>query len=148
MWALTLALLTCLGIDFSNPLLPGVVRFGEEESVHALRAERARIDERPTRTLPRPPEPANFVDVAGLALQEEWLRKRQKDAVTAFLAAHGKEPVGEVLRTLGVTLAPDFDVVAALSWPVVRSVCATAPVRGWLASLVAEFFDGVPDDAG
>jgi hypothetical protein len=88
------------------------------------------------------------LDVAGLALQEEWLRKRQKDAVTAFLAAHGKEPVGEVLRTLGITLAPDFDVVAALSWPVVRSVCATAPVRGWLASLVAEFFDGVPDDAG
>ena len=67
MWALTLALLTCLGIDFSNPLLPGVVRFGEEESVHALRAERARIDERPTRMLPRPPEPANFVDVAGPA---------------------------------------------------------------------------------
>ena len=64
MWAFTLALLTCLGIDFSNPLLPGVVRFGEEESVHALRAERSRTDERPTRTLPRPPEPAGFLDVA------------------------------------------------------------------------------------
>jgi hypothetical protein len=63
-WAFTLALLTCLGIDFSNPLLPGVVRFGEEESVHALRAERSRTDERPTRTLPRPPEPAGFIDVA------------------------------------------------------------------------------------
>jgi hypothetical protein len=63
-WAFTLALLTCLGIDFSNPLLPGVVRFGEEESVHALRAERSRIDERPTRTLPRPPEPVGFIDVA------------------------------------------------------------------------------------
>ena len=64
MWALTLALLTCLGIDFSNPLLPGVVRFGEEESVHALRAERSRTDERPTRTLPRPPEPVLVADVA------------------------------------------------------------------------------------
>ena len=64
MWAFTLALLTCLGIDFSNPLLPGVVRFGEDESVHALRAERSRTDERPTRTLPRPPEPAGFIDVA------------------------------------------------------------------------------------
>ena len=63
MWAFTLALLTCLGIDFSNPLLPGVVRFGEEESVHALRAERSRTDERPTRTLPRPPEPASFIDL-------------------------------------------------------------------------------------
>jgi hypothetical protein len=58
----TLALLTCLGIDFSNPLLPGVVRFGEEESVNALMAERSRTDERPARTLPRPPEPMRFVD--------------------------------------------------------------------------------------
>jgi hypothetical protein len=63
-WAFTLALLTCVGIDFSNPLLPGVVRFGEEESVHALRAERSRTDERPTRAVPRPPEPLRGVDVA------------------------------------------------------------------------------------
>jgi hypothetical protein len=63
-WALTLVLLTCLGIDFSNPLLPGVVRFGDEESVHALRAERSRTDERPSRALPRPPDPARFADVA------------------------------------------------------------------------------------
>jgi hypothetical protein len=63
-WAFTLALLTCLCIDFSNPLLPGVVRFGEEESVHALRAERSRIDERPTRSVPRPPEPVRGADVA------------------------------------------------------------------------------------
>jgi len=62
-WAFTLVLLTCLCIDFSNPLLPGVVRFGEEESVHALRTERSRIDERPARALPRPSEPGRFVDV-------------------------------------------------------------------------------------
>ena len=60
MWTLTLALLTCLGIDFSHPLLPGVVRFDEAETVHALRAERSRSDERPT----RPPEPARAIDVA------------------------------------------------------------------------------------
>jgi hypothetical protein len=62
-WTLTLALLACLCIDFSNPLLPGVVRFGEEDSVHALRAERSRTDERPTRTVPDTPEPARFVHV-------------------------------------------------------------------------------------
>jgi hypothetical protein len=62
-WVFTLALLICLGIDFSNPLLPGVVRFGEEESVNALRAERSRTDERPARALP-PADPMRFVDVA------------------------------------------------------------------------------------
>jgi hypothetical protein len=44
-WVLTLTLLTCLSIDFSNPLLPGVVRFDDSESVYAVRAERARTDE-------------------------------------------------------------------------------------------------------
>jgi hypothetical protein len=62
-WAFTLALLTCLGIDFSNPLLPGVARFGEEESVHALRAERSRTDERPVRDEPAPPDPVRRADV-------------------------------------------------------------------------------------
>ena len=46
MWALTLTLLTCLSIDFSNPLLPGVVRFDDSEAVYAVRAERPRTDER------------------------------------------------------------------------------------------------------
>jgi hypothetical protein len=45
-WLLTLSLLACLSIDFSNPLLPGVVRFGDSESVYAVRAERPRTDER------------------------------------------------------------------------------------------------------
>ena len=48
--ALTLALLTCLTIDFSNPLLPGVVRFDDSEAVYAVRAERPRTDERNTAT--------------------------------------------------------------------------------------------------
>ncbi len=62
-WTFTLVLLTCLGIDFSNPLLPGVVRFGEADSFHALRTERTRTDERPSRTLPSPPEPVQVADV-------------------------------------------------------------------------------------
>jgi hypothetical protein len=45
-WVLTLTLLACLSIDFSNPLLPGVVRFDDRESVYAVRAERPRTDER------------------------------------------------------------------------------------------------------
>ncbi len=46
MWALALTLLACLSIDCSNPLLPGVVRFDDRESVYAVRAERPRTDER------------------------------------------------------------------------------------------------------
>jgi hypothetical protein len=49
-WVLALTLLTCLSIDFSNPLLPGVVRFDDRESVYAVRAERPRTDERAATT--------------------------------------------------------------------------------------------------
>jgi hypothetical protein len=55
-WVVTLTLLTCLSIDCSNPLLPGVVRFDDRESVYAVRAERSRMDARAATTslLPAP----------------------------------------------------------------------------------------------
>jgi hypothetical protein len=43
-WAVALALLSCLSIDAANPLLPGVVRFDDRESVYWLRAERLRAE--------------------------------------------------------------------------------------------------------
>ncbi len=43
MLALAFTLLTCFGIDASNPLLPGVVRFDDRESVYAIRADRPRL---------------------------------------------------------------------------------------------------------
>lgn len=43
-WVALRLLLICLSIDFSNPLLPGVVRMDPNESVAAVRAERARVD--------------------------------------------------------------------------------------------------------
>jgi hypothetical protein len=52
-WTLTLALLMCLSVDFSNPLLPGVVRLDESESIPALRAARVRPEE-PTALATRP----------------------------------------------------------------------------------------------
>jgi hypothetical protein len=54
-------------MDFSNPLLPGVVWLVEKEAIHALRADRPRMDEQADRTLRRPAEPARFVDVAAVA---------------------------------------------------------------------------------
>jgi hypothetical protein len=84
-WAFTLALLTCLGIDFSNPLLPGVVRFGEEESVHALRAERSRTDERPARAVPTPIESPPGIDGAVAALHATpRLVDRPRTVLTAW----------------------------------------------------------------
>jgi hypothetical protein len=53
--ALALALLTCLTVDVSNPLLPGVVRLDDGESIYWLRAERPRVDDRaPAAAAPKP----------------------------------------------------------------------------------------------
>jgi hypothetical protein len=53
--ALAFTLLTCFGIDASNPLLPGVVRFDDRESVYALRVDRPRLVSPDAGALASPP---------------------------------------------------------------------------------------------
>ncbi|WP_437797117.1 hypothetical protein [Sorangium sp. So ce693] len=84
-------------------------------------------------------------DIAAQLLRDRPVRARTSEAIAAFVAAHAGEPLGEALGRLGI--APELDVgaLADALWPVVRSMCATGPVRAWLASVVEEFFDGLPD---
>ncbi|WP_434043821.1 MULTISPECIES: hypothetical protein [Sorangium] len=84
-------------------------------------------------------------DVAAQVLRDRPVRQRLHEATAAFVAAHANEPLGEVLGRFGIKPALDFDALAAALWPVVRSLCATEPVRAWIASVVEEFFDGLPD---
>ncbi|MGK4001026.1 hypothetical protein WMF31_00270 [Sorangium sp. So ce1036] len=85
-------------------------------------------------------------DVAAQLLRDQPARRRLAEATAAFIAAHAREPLGQALQRLGITPVLDFDAVAAATWPVVRSLCASAPVRAFIASLVEEFFDGLPDE--
>lgn len=84
-------------------------------------------------------------DVAAQVLRDRPVRRRLHEATAAFVAAHASEPVGEVLGRFGIAPAIDFDALAAALWPVVRGLCATEPVRAFIASVVEEFFDGLPD---
>ncbi|KYG09299.1 hypothetical protein BE21_18650, partial [Sorangium cellulosum] len=84
-------------------------------------------------------------DVAAQVLRDRPVRARTSEAIAAFVAAHARAPLGEVLGRFGIAPALDFDALAAALWPLVRSACATGPVRAWLASVVEEFFDGLPD---
>ncbi|AUX48357.1 hypothetical protein SOCE26_098910 [Sorangium cellulosum] len=85
-------------------------------------------------------------DVAAQVLRDRPLRRRLHEATAAFVAAHAREPLGDVLARFGVAPALDLDALAAATWPVVRSLCASAPVRAFIASMVEEFFDGLPDE--
>jgi hypothetical protein len=93
-WVLTLTLLTCLSIDFSNPLLPGVVRFDDSESVYAVRAERSRTDER-TST-------ASLLPVLGSRAHELVMTTGRATSPVV----EGRRPVSVVARPRGLSGAP------------------------------------------
>jgi hypothetical protein len=88
------------------------------------------------------------LDVLEHNLGREALAARRRAAVEAFVAANRALPIGELLAREGIAFTPDFDAIAAATWPFVQSACASAPVQGWLEALVAEFFDGLPEDLG
>lgn len=88
------------------------------------------------------------VDVLEHNLTREALASRRRAAVSAFIAAHRDLNLRAVLARHGITVEPDFDAIAAVLWPLVRSACESPPVQAWLESLVTEFFDSLPDELG
>jgi hypothetical protein len=98
---LTLALLACLSVDFSNPLLPGVVRFDDSEPVYAVRAERPRTDERGA---PAELFPALRARPTALVLTT---------ARAARVASERPRPVPAAVRPRGLPSAPTAPAPAA-----------------------------------
>ncbi|HSO00438.1 MAG TPA: hypothetical protein VLS89_19235 [Candidatus Nanopelagicales bacterium] len=88
------------------------------------------------------------LDVVEHVLGRQDVAARRREAVLAFYIEHRTRPVGEVLERLGVKLEPDFDAIGGVVWPLVRAACESPPVQAWLEGLVAEFFDGLPDELG
>ncbi|AKT36011.1 hypothetical protein [Chondromyces crocatus] len=87
-----------------------------------------------------------LVDALNHGLSRKDLAERRRAAILAFYIEHRTHPVGDVLARHGITFEPDFDALAGALWPLVRAACESAPVQAWLETIVAEFFDGLPDD--
>jgi hypothetical protein len=100
-WALTLVLLTCLSIDFSNPLLPGAVRFDDGESVYAVRAERPRTDERSAAT--------GLLPALGTRPSDLVVRSPR----ATLVASERPRPVPTVVRPRGLPSTPTVPAPAA-----------------------------------
>lgn len=86
------------------------------------------------------------LDVLEHNLSREAIATRRRAAVAAFVAAHRDRTVGEVLAHHAIAIEPDFDAIAAATWPLVRAACESAPFQAWLEALVTAFFDGLPDE--
>lgn len=86
------------------------------------------------------------LDVLEHNLTRDALAARRRAAVADFVAAHRDLSVRAVLARHGITVEPDFDALAAVTWPLVRAACESAPVQAWLEAVVSEFFDKLPDE--
>lgn len=79
------------------------------------------------------------------ALTEHYLGRedtgrQRRAALELAVHAHAAQPLADALAVYGVTLAPDLDAIADATWPVVREVLASEPIRAWLATITREFY--------
>lgn len=82
------------------------------------------------------------MDVIALDFGREERRAERRRLIEEGLTAAGEKTVGEVLSEAGFTLVPDFEAIAALSWPVVKVIVQGEAVRGWVRKMVGEFYEG------
>jgi hypothetical protein len=81
------------------------------------------------------------LDIASSEFAQAEHRARRRGAIERAIVVRQERTVGEVLAEIGVTIAPDFDALAAATWPLARAALATPTAQSWFASLVEEFYD-------
>lgn len=82
------------------------------------------------------------------ALTLDELRRKRHDAIRAFHWELNDKSVREALASIGAELVVDHASLAKASWPLVRAVLSTEPVRAWIDALVTEFYDSVESNDG
>lgn len=80
-------------------------------------------------------------EVLANALSMPSLRARRHAALDAFVKTYGAATVREVLEHHGIAWAPDFDALAAATWPAVAAALASGPVQATVESAIHRFYD-------
>lgn len=68
-------------------------------------------------------------------------RPMRRAAISIAIRAHAEQPIHAALEVYGVQLQPDFDALAAVSWPIVVELAQSESVGAWLDKLLGEFYD-------
>ncbi len=71
------------------------------------------------------------------ALDLDSVRSRRRLVVEQLVALHASQKLGEALAQYGIAVRPDFDLLATLTWPFVRTALSSEAGAAWLRSLVA-----------
>lgn len=93
------------------------------------------------------------VDVATHIAAHAELAARRRAFVFAWVKENAEKPVSAVLASLGLPDKPPRELTRALAdatFPALQTTLATPAAQAWLASIVAEFYDGLvaSDEAG
>jgi hypothetical protein len=82
------------------------------------------------------------MDIAAAELARADRKAQRKRLIQEAAAAVADKTVAEALMELGVMVMPDFEALAAATWPAAKTLLSGPAVLGWLEKLVWEFYDG------
>lgn len=74
-------------------------------------------------------------ELAAYGIGLDSVRARRRLVVEQLVALHADQPLGEALAQYGITARPDFELLARLTWPLVRTALSSDAGKRWLASL-------------
>jgi len=69
------------------------------------------------------------------------VKKRRQDAISAFFAQHGKDPLRKVLAHHGGAPVVDTRAISDATWPAVKALLSSDPVKTHVKTLLDEFWD-------
>ncbi|MBK6519212.1 MAG: hypothetical protein IPG04_35010 [Polyangiaceae bacterium] len=71
----------------------------------------------------------------------EATKRRRRANIEMMVRAHAKQPLRQALATYGANLAPDFDAIVEVLWPLMRPALRSPEIEGFVEGLVGEFYD-------
>jgi hypothetical protein len=83
------------------------------------------------------------LDVMEHAQSLDDVKKRRQEAVAAFFARHGKDPLRKVLADYGGAPVVDAPAIAEATWPAAKALLCSEPVVTHIRKLLDEFWDAV-----
>lgn len=87
------------------------------------------------------------IEVGNHLLHDEELKAKRIALLREFVATNNHRPVREVLHSLGLPDKPPaalIDALADATFPALMAVLESPTTKGFLRSLVTEFYDGLP----
>lgn len=81
------------------------------------------------------------VDIVAAELAREASRAKYKAMLEEAVTQRNEKSVGEVLVELGIVFVPDFDAIAAATWPAVKAALGSPTAKAWIGATIDAFYE-------